>query len=226
MRPLRITMRLTSPVAFNGSPIHFDALLAFAKVHCCGRSSGSHPSGWEPDKTVDLPLRRINTPDGWFYRASAWWPEGARSRQFWTKKWEQQSEDLLSMGNASQIVVTQGCYKEFCIPFEAIHATQAVFYCVGQRSRINRLLKKLHHIGCDAASGWGALDSNQPFVIDDIDCQEDVFDLDYRSGDAPARNLPVTFCDLHGIDSSCRKIAPLTPPYWRVKESNTCITCY
>lgn len=223
-QPLRIAISLGSPIYLTGEPIHLDALLAFERVrHEPGRSHGPHAVAWEPteEEEVSLPLAIIRSGRNWWYRASASFVEdGARSRQFWGKRFDRDHLGEIAMGKATQLVTTLGPFKDMKVPVECVHVPELVFYAVGERSRVRDGLKRMRFIGKKASQGYGLVTG---LTVEVLDGTEDAFDLDvFREDHGPARNVPAEWARGCGVVVEGEMRAPLRPPYWRKAEAVTC----
>lgn len=219
--PLRITMTLGSSVYATGQPLHLDALLAFDRVrHEPGASHGPHLVAWEPstEEEVSLPLARMEDGAGnWWYRASAVeLVGGARSRQFWAKRFDRDHLAELAMGKATQVVTTLGPLKDMKVPVETVFLPQVVWFAVGNRGRVYRGLKRLRFLGKKAGQGYGAITALSVEVVE-------ASDLDWKREDGrPARNLPTAWARERGLLVEGEISAPLRPPYWRKGKMVTC----
>lgn len=220
-KPLKVTIHVdeSSPVVMTG-PIHLDALLASQMVWSCGDRGKHYGSlGDEPAKCIHLPLARMQyNSDSWF-RASAVVPVGVNTVHHWVKRWDDKHEHLIDIGDSRKVTKTNGYFREYHVPMQIVSLSRLVFRCVGHRDKIRSLLKRLGAVGKKTSSGYGRI---KHIDVDYIDDDIDSFALDYRSDDnRPIRNLPVSFCRHHNLQYDTIFRAPIEPPYWRVKESNT-----
>lgn len=214
LAPLRIDLELGAPIVVSG-PVHFDALLAWAKVlvSTTRRKPLGETVGWEPESTVSLPLARMQHEAWSWWRASAVEPVGPRSRAFWTSKWEHAHEDRLDLGKASQVPLGMSALKDYKVPLEIVHMPRMTFWAVGDRPRVKDLLRRLPGVGKKVAQGYGVI---RTYQVTRLEEDLESFDRDWRLGDSPARNLPVEFCRVHKLQWSHTEQRPLLPPYWRM----------
>jgi CRISPR type IV-associated protein Csf3 len=226
--PLKIIYHLKSPVYHTGYGIHFDSLLSFIAIHVAGYFNPAQPMGWEPNNKSmpSLPLAKMHYRDKngkyyWWYRASKYDPKGVISRQYWAKKFDRVNTDVLDLGRATKIGTSCGTNKDYFVPVEAISQSKAVFYVVGNFARVRTLARRIKYIGKKASSGYGVV---KDFEMDRIDCDLESFALDWRTPDnKPARNLPFGYAqDMH-LDAPAMSIAPILPPYWRIREENVTV---
>lgn len=219
--PLRIVISLGSPLYLTGEPIHLDALLAFERVrHEPGQSHGPHVVAWEPTEAeeVSLPLAIVRSGGNWWYRASACFIEGgARSRQFWGKRFDRDHLGEIAMGKATQLVTTLGPFKDMKVPVECVHVSELVFYAVGERARVRDGLRRMRYIGKKASQGYGLV---ADLSVEALAGTEDAFELDlFREDRGPARNVPAEWARGRGVAVEGEMRAPLRPPYWRQADA-------
>lgn len=219
--PLSVTLHIDpgSPVVMTG-PIHLDGLLASQMVWCCGnRSTNLGVCGEEPSECIHLPLARMYYRGDSWYRASALIPSGISSIAHWNKRWDAENEDYLDVTKSGKVERTNGHYREYHVPMQIISMDSARFFCYGHRDKIRALLKRLGAIGKKTSSGYGRI---ARIEVSSMDGDEDTFTLDWKTTDGkPARNLPVEFCKEQNLIHPTTFRAPIEPPYWRVRESNT-----
>lgn len=218
---------MAGPIYHTGQLIHLDALLLSERIrHTPGLSAGSHSAAWEPTASdldrITLPLAIERSGELWWYRASAvdlsdLKEPAARSRQFWTKKFDRDYLTSLDLGKATQVVTTLGRYKEMKVPVEAVYVPALVFYAVGDRDKVYRGLKRLRSVGKKASSGYGEVQKVEVELLADNPA---AFVSDWRREDGrPSRNLPVVWAQEHGAIVTSQTVGPLRPPYWRKGDS-------
>lgn len=96
MKPLRLTWRLSSPIATSGYPIHLDALVAFALTSKKLQLLDDEPGDREDQQTTirelarELPLQKAERGGDFVWKASALKPtEGSTTghgMRFWTRR--------------------------------------------------------------------------------------------------------------------------------------------
>jgi CRISPR type IV-associated protein Csf3 len=217
-KPLRLVYALRSPIYGTGHAIHLDSLMAFVAVHIAGYFNSSHPIGWEPDEPPPLPLAIERHNDLWWYRASAFLPEGPAHRQQWTKKFDRDHLDYLDLGKATKVTTAGGPWRERFVPIEAIAVNEVEFYAVGNYRKVSSMCRRIKHIGKRGTMGFGYVRS---FEICALDEPLETFDRDWRNPDnTPARNLPHDWAESKGLITAGIKRAPILPPYWRIREEH------
>jgi len=218
--PLRIVYKMGAPIYNTGFGIHFDSLISYVAVHVAGYWNDAHPVGWEPrdEDVCALPLMRVKHGGRWWYRASCFYPEGVVSRLNWARKFDRENTDLLDLGKARKVTTSGGTWKDSFVPVEAVFVPEVEFWAVGAFRKVKALARRVKNIGKRGTQGYGVV---RDFEITVVDQPDNVFDRDWRLPDGrPARNMPMDYCQKIGLTVSGSKVAPITPPYWRVTESN------
>jgi CRISPR type IV-associated protein Csf3 len=219
-KPLKIIYRMGAPIYNTGFGIHFDSLISYVAVHVAGYYNASHPVGWEPDDAdiCPLPLARMHYGGRWWYRASVFYPEGVASRLNWARKFDTEHTDFLVLGKARKVTTAGGKWKDSFVPVEAVFVPTVEFWAVGDFRKVVALARRVRHIGKRGTQGYGVV---RDMEVVALDTSLAAFTRDWRHEDAtPARNLPVEFCTANGLVVRGTKVAPITPPYWRVTEPN------
>lgn len=225
MVPLKVTLHMASPIVARGDMIHLDAILAYARHRRSPQRVREDPSiTWEPEHCVPLPLVVMRWGPFKWYRASAVALDGARSQGSWSKKWDKDDEHLLDLGNATQLTLQLGRFKEAHVPLELVFMPRLEFHAVGHRDSVRRLIKLVDSVGPKRSQGYGRIDG---FEIERVADPAPDWDRDWRTEDnRPARHLPVGFASLRGLTHQAEKEAPLMPPYWRLQARNvTSVAC-
>lgn len=173
MKPLRIVAKMAEPVVYWGDGIHLDGILAAAAYRDLPGSVRdglpSIQSAWAED--FDLPLARwacaANLPpttdprlldsEGrlWGWRASAvhavWLLEGGHEVR---KK--PAIDEMVLWGRDNSVLVAGGPYKAKNNTYPARQAGELVWWVVGDRAEVLRLLRcHITHIGKFANHGAG-----------------------------------------------------------------------
>jgi CRISPR type IV-associated protein Csf3 len=229
MLPLRITAEMGAPLISTGQPWHLDGILLQTRISVGQGTPGPHPIAWEPDPETapKLPFAILRFGGRWWYRCSAVFPPPGSATNSWTKRFRRDRVDLLAMGKATQIVTTLGPYKDMRVPVEEVALDRLVWYAVGNRRDLWRLIKRTYHVGKKPAQGYGAIRrwtiesmgqdgewyAEEPRDFRPADAVG--FDLDFRRPDGgPARNVPFDLCAELGIEAQGSLPASLIPPYW------------
>lgn len=136
---------------------------------------------------VVLPLEmRIEGPH-WFYAASfAQWPQTiAQNTEYWHKRFDLSLVHLLSTKERQRTVRVDAMrYKSYRMPVFARHALMVIWYVVGDRAEITRLLSGCFWIGKKTSQGYGAVRS---WTVDPFPHDWSVSGSDGQQ----MRNLPV-----------------------------------
>lgn len=185
MRPLRVTWRLSSPIATSGYPIHLDALIAFAQTEVSIRLAGATGFGTEASirsLAEHLPLERETRESESVWKASALVPGGScelgHGMRFWTRKTDPfdyanrfEKGHLALRGvpgqlkqNALKIDTQRGLLKNGYKFYPVKHITELQAWCIGDVDAIKELLdpgqgSPIQSIGARGRSGLGAIES-------------------------------------------------------------------
>ena len=200
MRYLRVDIHFASPVSIGTLPTHLDALLAF----CWYLDNGyyDHPATREQIVEPELPLERFR--DIW--KASAGFVVGVESVDTWHKRWEDRYEEYVDFkGRKEKINIGSGYFKSYAMPLRIISTPKMVFFAVGDKEEIERLLKKyLIAVGKKRRIGYGLVKDVEVFEIDK--------DRSILMPGGVAREIPVDYVEYYmpnEIIVSTYKI-----PYW------------
>jgi CRISPR type IV-associated protein Csf3 len=162
--PLRITAHLQTGVV---SDVHLplDAVLYYQHIReRYGEQTMSVPGrSMVPDDPGGhaLPIQKLNRDcDAWYYAASfAQWPEHTVfGTEHWSKRFRSNLSDLVDFGKAKAKVNTaRGEYKGNRTPVFYFHALYVQWFIVGDKERIERLLRFCTNLGKKVSQGWGAV---------------------------------------------------------------------
>ncbi len=222
MKPLRLTWRVSSPIATSGYPIHLDDLVAFAKTQVGLRMASLGDVGREAgirSLAANLPLDREVRVEGRVWKASALVPiEGkpiTHGMRFWTRKTDPfdyasrfdqghlalrtKRENLkpYALKIDTQRGLLKNGFKFFSV--KQIPALQA--WCIGNESELRELLdpecgSPVMWIGARGRAGMGRIIS--------FEMVEDPAALDLWQ----RRTLPWAYDGAIEIDLATE------PPYW------------
>lgn len=224
MTPLRLTWRLSSPIACSGYPIHLDDLVAFAQTQIGLRmaaTSDEDRSRSIRDLAKVLPLERIEANGECVWKASALTPvPGAKithGMRFWTRKFDsfgyadlfkRQALDIRArpenLKPYSLTMRTQGGLFKNGFKFYAVKHVEAVqAWCVGDKDALTELLdpqqgSPVSWIGARGRSGLGRIAS---FEIEEDDSALTLW---------AQRTLPWPH------DGAVQMDLATKPPYWDV----------
>ena len=223
LRPLRITVRLLTPVA-GYDPVHLDGLLAWAVVREATSGAGL-PDSAEP-YDIPLPLECLwHDADGLpLWASTDFEPVGETLRQtlYWHKRTTLAQARLVRRrhGKPWNVRTTQGRYKEYRIPLPGQSCAEWRADCVGDPREVARLLLLVgSHVGKKRGQGWGAVES---WSVEEID---EFILLDSGSVRRPIPLAAVTTV-LPGVPLDVRfgNLVGWTPPYWLAGCQTECLT--
>lgn len=211
--PLRITARLQTGVV---SDVHLpiDAVLYYQHIRerygeqavsVSGRSMIPDDVGGYP-----MPLQKLNRDcDAWYYAASfAQWPEHTIfGTEHWSKRFRSNLSELVEFGNKKASVNTaRGAYKGYRMPVFYFHALYVQWFVVGDKERIERLLKFCTNLGKKSSQGFGAV---LKWTIEKSEGDYSVYGPDGEL----MRAIPSDRGLLYGI----------RPSYWNPKHQFNCL---
>gem|GEM_PF-698079 len=168
--PLRVRAHLQAPVV-GDAYLPLDGLI-FYQIH-------RHDLGAEvmtlPGEKVDtgnrsrtpMPFekRRPASDSGlsrhaWYWASSfAQWPaHTAEGKDHWNKRFDDRYADLVDFGKRRGKVITgRGDYKAYHMPVFYRHALYVEWYCMADKSELERWLPFCTHLGKKYSQGWGAV---------------------------------------------------------------------
>lgn len=173
---LRVTARLrTSVICDEYLPLD-GILLSQAMRERYGPRDWSLPGG--TDVTPEV-VRHVAAPlqvcweDGreheyhhsfvWWYACSfahardgnaQWWL--AEGQDHWNKRFDAGVSDLIDFrGKRGRVVIEQNRYRAYHMPIFYRVAREIVWWCVGDKTRIENLLATVTHVGKKSVQGWG-----------------------------------------------------------------------
>lgn len=237
--PLRIKVKLNTPIVLPVSPIILDGLLAHAVA---SEIFGDEQDRWQRDDCfVDIPLPLEETEGKYpVWKASAAYSYGSRKeyKDFYVK----QPNDEFVPGESSSIVWPAGVisdkpekskpaqfrYEEATGPFvsssgggfkayyEDRHTVNAEiwFHAVGNRKEVKRLLETyIHSLGSKRSVGYGEINS---ISVEEISEDYSLFD---QEGNV-ARILPV---EEFSVTQNVRvEACSYRPAYWSTYNMTAC----
>jgi CRISPR type IV-associated protein Csf3 len=195
---LKITFNLDGTGVYYDpyEPIHLDALMSWALMPFHRQKGSEAPARDEDPIDVPLPLDKWHIGGEWGWKASALFPEGitAESLQYWRKKFRQNKIEI-TKGSPN---LQNGIYREYNMPLPLLLCHSMVAYAVGDRGRVNQILKKhIKYIGKKNAYGKGKVLSVTVEIVD--------YDWSMSKNGNPTRWMP---------DKSGNRFIRTRPPYW------------
>jgi|GEM_PF-1895086 len=197
-RPLKVTVTLDGTGIFydKSEPPMLDALLEFFYARHARHQDRVGNRDDKPD-TISIPVDRHRFADGsWCWKASAFMPGGpvAETTRFIRSRFRR---DRIEITNGSPNL-TNGVYRDYNIPVPLILCRTMVAYCVGDRRKIRRELRReLKFLGKKGSDGFGKVVDVEVDVVDE--------DLSMTKDGKAMRYLP---------DPDGWRMVRMIPPYW------------
>ncbi|MHD0644145.1 hypothetical protein ACYPKM_00745 [Pseudomonas aeruginosa] len=206
MQPLKVTIKLRSPMVEPRQALHLDALLSALRVSAAEQEGINDPNLVQHD----LPVERYVAPSGeWVFKASAF----NLRREAPAMPWMQTGRSDLVMAaedRASGFLKLRGAKPNTAGgPFKASKYTIDIVwsvleaFVVGDKAGIESLLADCKQVGGRRGTGHGCVDSISVVEVTSAECAW------YN------RSLPE---DFEGIDGAkldlVRRIGALRSPYW------------
>lgn len=212
MEPLRITARLDGAVALHHA-IHFDALLMAAVALRDNLPPALTADELQP---IEIPVQRSEC---WrYYLASVGVCEAeAHELKYVNRRFPLEQVQWMGDRKIKTINLTAGPQKMFRIPLEIAHMRNDTvqFFCVGERTAIERLLLLVTHLGKRRAVGLGRV---VRWVVEPCEPWPG-FPVLSADGE-PMRNLPE---DTPGVTLADVRWDRLEPPYWLTHGRVRCV---
>jgi len=229
MEPLRIEALLSNRMAAPRTPIHLDALLAYAQVKTYFDPDEAGTEDYFRVLGNQIPVARHEAQGDWFFKASVFMPVGpvSHSSEFFTQRMDQEGlvagikscsvklkkrpddprnkpENLPLHG--AKIDVVRGVYRNMLGFYGVTEADRYQAFCVGDREEIESLLASGHvnHLGPRRGTGYGAIAAWR--VIPDESALERCYDR--------VRHIQLTPDDQPVV-------SPIRPPYWDKSAART-----
>lgn len=205
MQPLKVTIKLSTPMVEPDSLLHLDGLLGALKVKQVMAELGE---GIDPRQHhYDLPLERYTSPSGeWVFKASAFRLAAEAPAQVWMQTGRinlaevarHRAEGWLAVRSAKPIIA--GGPLKTSLYHEGLLWAELTAYCVGDLEGVQALLKGCKQIGGRRGVGFGRVAEITVAPVADSEC-----DWQYRI-------MPVD----SGVsdDRYALAIAGLRAPYW------------
>lgn len=209
MEPLRITASmLTGQIATHDRYLPLDSMLAWAWM-CENRPEKMEVSlsGIRADNLIhpELPLERRGSGEDWYWACSFACGEVRREEiQYWHKRFDQaQAEEYVDFqGRRGAVNVKGGRYKNYRMPFVIILAKRLTWYAVGDRVGVDKLLRRVTHVGKNRSQGFGR--------VSDWKVESWPEDLSWL------RHIPLS----NGV-----LMMGIRPPYWLNEHLRPCSVC-
>jgi CRISPR type IV-associated protein Csf3 len=216
VRPLRVRLWLTQPVAASPDGLHLDGALSYVAVEAAtGAPPGDAFDGYRgPPPSIQLPLAEEERQGHRFWACSWAWPspgaiEGVR---YWRKRAD---VERYGLSPSAKIVTAGGAYKSLNLPRPVVHTPFLDVYLRGDRELLTRMLRRVDRLG---RAGLGGLLGAE--IDDDPDDRSLVLD------GAPQRSLPISgLLDTAAYREGTYAIreATLRPPYWHRASETLCV---
>lgn len=214
--PLKITAFLQTPVICDAAGfLPLDSILAYhAYREAYGFQEFTLPNqGADDKKFVRLPIKRCNRREHrgeqWYYACSfAQWNEAetVKGSDYWTKRFDAAESFLVDFGTRkAKVETSSGFYKGYRIPVFYRHTKSVSWYAVGEKGKLENLLRFCNYLGKKTSQGYGAV----------LDWQVEDFHSDwsvYDDKEKLMRAIPKANGVLYGI----------RPSYWNPRHQFLC----
>lgn len=209
MQALKITWTFTHPLVLSGGfPLHFDALLAWARVQEAEELGEEYP--WEAQE--DLPLEE--THGVWKASKVSFDPLSQPEIFSMTRKFDLNALSL-DMGRVyetrrakNKFNAASGEFKAYDMRVSCQWMKKAEAWCVGDKDRIEELLRRVTHIGRLTRNGFGRV---KTVSIESCPVEE--------TENWRLRALPLGSGQEKPGEVYCPSQQTCRPPYW--KKTNT-----
>lgn len=209
-QPLRVRATLRTGVV-SDQYLPLDGILHYqAHREKAGAQVLTYPGAYSTQGGVEMPLAQANGgQQDWFYRCSwAQWPDHVREgRDFWNKRFDTNQADLIDFGRGSgKMVIDKGEYKNYRSALYYRAARWVEWFCVGDKTDIERLLSCCTHVGSERGQGWGRV----------IRWEVETWPEDWSvwQGELLMRGIPIALAD----DWVKRRNYGVRPSYWHAKN--------
>lgn len=216
VRPLRVRLWLSQPVASSPDGLHLDGALSYIAVEAAtGRTPGDAFDGYRGSPPhLQLPLAEVERHGHRFWACSWAFPSpGAlESLRYWRKRAD---VERYGLSPTAKVVTSGGAYKSLNIPRASVVAPYLDVFVRGDRDLLGRMLRRLDHLG---RAGLGA--------VSGIEIDDDPLDRSLVHDGAPQRALPIATmadADAYRDGSYAVRDATLRPPYWHRASEALCV---
>jgi len=203
MTPLAVDARLMGPWC-GQCPIHLDALLAAA---CAARDN--IPPAAHAGEMVDIEIPIERSACGRYHLASVGFSAvEERELKYINRRFPIAEAQFMGDAKLKRINLAAGPQKHYRVPVETRHAASDLitWWCVGDRSEIERLLALVTHVGRRRAVGLGRV---REWSVTACEAWPG-FPVLSAEG-AAMRNLPL---DVEGLGEHRLRRERVTYPYW------------
>lgn len=222
--PFKATFTMRSPIAVTDY-IHFDALVWHAALEeQLGPAFWTQTGHENYDLLVPLqPVTHVFTREGVVHRETG---EPLRITRKYSSAsvgtypngfvegvtaWRKRCDFPTSYG---KVDTARGMYKAFDTPLAYISTPKIVFYAVGNKPEVERLLKtRISHVGKKRSQGYGRIGE---ITVEDCAVDYSVFRDDVLQRPIPASGCPWGFAD------PVEAYYAYKPPYWRRGNLTPC----
>lgn len=201
MQNLKITFRLINGLVIGRHPIHFDALLLFAKTVAEYGAKALTPEGRLLPTPV-LPLEKYGRKIK-VYHGSIGFPEaGPQYQRMYTKQWGELLPEFKT-ASENRLFIGKGWSKAYQNYLRKMATPSIYFYARGDQKEIEQLLPYISHIGAKGSQGHGMISSYEIEVLHD--------DYSIMKDGKPMRVIPYT--EWEDKSDVFLTVASCTPPY-------------
>ncbi|MHA1910412.1 MAG: hypothetical protein ACTSYA_01840 [Candidatus Kariarchaeaceae archaeon] len=159
--PLKITLRLKTPVVIGYPWIHFDSLVSHLLARLVMDQEFYTLPSSDPLNVVDklpMPIKKVKINEGELYLSSAsiWEPdlEALTTRIF--KRFEAPKSHMIKT-TKKRIRIDSGKFRGYMIKLPYLPVRKVHFHCVGDKMALGQLLHHLTTLGKKGAYGSGEI---------------------------------------------------------------------
>lgn len=230
-RPLWVTAHLAGPIAQE--PPYLDAILVWAQsIHVLATKdlSVAQDESWKitrsdpapPQGEILIPIAHSWLGDWLVYHSSmpVLAPVAHDGVEHYTRRISVENALLLDPGERKIVNTTGGWTKSYRLPLRLRTTALIRWCCVGDRSEIRKLLKRVKALGKKRSQGYG--------VVERWEVEEAPADCSWFAphpdGRILMRVLPLGDCLPANLVGFRRDYAGVSPPYWHRDRFVECVS--
>jgi len=212
MKPMRVTIRLGSPVMLSYPWIALDSLIMHLALE---RDHAGLLEKLDPRKPVELPVEipvgRLAVNGDYIYKASISRFSRAKTATTQIRKKVAAEDAAYLSTRRSKIDVVRGAFKAYDMRMVVMNARECEFHAVGDIKAVARLMENLDGLGKKRAVGYGRVLS---VSVDELERDHSILHPEH------GLNRPVPVHMARGVpglgEVGGRDVALLAyrPPYW------------
>jgi CRISPR type IV-associated protein Csf3 len=215
--PLKICMKLKSPLYLNTPWINLDSII---NMLCFRDALGEDFYNLPTNKTIryddlDTPLKK--TDDVFHASVGKFNPEKVFIDTMFKRFTDKEAHKLSSKGNRSKVRVNSGYFKDYIIQLPAVLTEEIIFYCCADKDNLKYLLNNLKQLGKKTSIGGGRI---QKIIYTDTEV-----DYSFYKDEEIMRSIPFKLIKhFPMIPGTTGSIQNYKPPYWDKSNVTMCLT--